>query len=165
MATDKTIENTNNAIDTKTFILSSDPERAMQQMMETIDTLRDIYVEENEKLQSSDANGFLGLQDKKIEAVRHYHDGAQQLLQRKDDLAHIDQAVKDQLTEKQEEFTGIMSENLKAIDRLRNSVGRLNDRIMSTARNEAQKKNINYSKQGTINKNERSISIGVSESV
>ena len=168
MATDNSIH-TENAIaaqeHSKKLVLSGDPNKAMQQMMDTIDTLREIYVEENEALKSSDSKGFLVLQDKKIAAVKNYHDGAQQLLERKGDLQHIDTAVKQQLMEKQEEFSGIMSENLKSIDRLKRSVGRLNDRIMSSARDEAQKKNVNYSKQGQLNKNERAVSIGVNESV
>ncbi|PJB73096.1 MAG: flagellar protein FlgN [Alphaproteobacteria bacterium CG_4_9_14_3_um_filter_47_13] len=146
------------------IILSGDPNKAMQQMMNTIDMLRGVYVEENEALYSADTKRFLGLQEKKLKAARHYQYGAEQLLERKDELQHIDIALKKQLAEKQEEFSGVMSENLKAIDRLRRGVYRLNDRIMTSARESARKNNVNYSAKGELNKNERPVSIGLSES-
>ncbi len=164
MATDKSI-NTPDMEQHAAFSLASDPNKAMQQMMEMIDSLRDIYVEENAALKDSDTKTFLNLQDKKIEAARNYQTGSRQLLERKDELQHIDLALKEQLVVKQEEFSGIMSENLKALDRLRNGVQRLNDRVVKSAREAARTNNANYSASGSLKQNERSVSIGVSESV
>lgn len=161
MATDRSMSNQGR---TRSFLLSGDPNKAMQQMMETIDRLRDVYVEENEALQSADTKKFLRLQDKKIAAARNYQSGAEQMLERKSDLQHIDNALKQQLVHKQEEFSGIIAENLKALDRIRKGVQRLNDRIMNSAREAAQTKNVNYSAKGKLNKNERPVSIGLSES-
>lgn len=168
MATDNSLNTRNlepDAGHVKKLILSGDPDKAMQQMMDTIDSLREIYVEENKALLASDTQTFLRLQKKKISAARRYQTGAEQMRGRKDELQHIDNALKQQLISKQEEFSGIMAENLKAIDRMRRGVARLNDRIMSSARESAQKNNINYSEQGRLNKNERPVSIGLSESV
>ena len=161
MATDRSM---NNPGRTRSFLLSGDPNKAMQQMMETIDRLRDVYVEENEALQGADTKRFLGLQDRKIAAARNYQSGAEQMLERKGDLQHIDNALKQQLAHKQEEFSGIIAENLRALDRIRKGVQRLNDRIMNSAREAAQTKNVNYSAKGKLNKNERPVSIGISES-
>jgi hypothetical protein len=162
MATDNSMQM--GAKSQKTFVLSSDPNKAMQQMMETIDSLRAVYIEENSALQSADTKKFLGLQDKKIAAARNYQYGAEQMVGRKDELQHIDNALKQALMQKQEEFAGIMAENLKGLDRIRKGVQRLNDRIMTSAREAAQTKNVNYSNKGKLNKNERPVSIGVSES-
>lgn len=161
MATDNSIHAEQSA---KAFILSGDPNKAMQQMMETIDSLRSVYKEENEALRNSDTKRFLGLQDSKIAIARNYQDGAQQLLERKGDLKHIDVALKEQLNDMQNEFSGLMSENLKELDRMRRGVNRLNDRIMSSARESARKKNVNYSQAGSLNLNERAVSIGLNES-
>lgn len=163
MATDSVVDQEQQQAE-KRLVLSGDPNKAMQQMMDTIDTLRNIYVEENEALQASDTDTFLKIQDKKINAAKDYQSSAEQLMDRKDELQHIDTALKQQLMGKQEEFTGIMAENLKAIDRLRRGVKRLNDRIMNSAREAAQKDHVNYSAQGQIEKNERPVSIGLSES-
>ena len=51
------------------------------------------------------------------------------------------------------------------VARLRGGVQRLNDRVMRSARDAAQHKNINYSAGGQLNKNERPFSLGLSESV
>lgn len=166
MASDKTFDNGPKVEQKdKAFVLSRDPNRAMQQMMESIDCLRKIYIEENTALAAADTKTFLGLQDKKIAAARHYQSGAAQLLERREDLKHIDIALKQQLQDKQEEFSGIMAENLKSLDRLRGGVQRLNDRVMRSARDAAQHKNVNYSAGGELNKNQRPYSLGLSESV
>lgn len=166
MATDKSLDTEKlDMTQEKPLTLSRDPNKAMQQMMEQIDSLREVYMEENAALEQSDTKTFLKLQDKKIHAARNYQASAQQMLTRKDELQHIDMALKLQLREKQEEFSGIMSENLKALDRLRNGVKRLNDRVMRSARDAAQHQNVNYSAKGQLNKNERSVSLGLSESV
>lgn len=149
----------------KAFTLSGDPNKAMQQMMETIDRLRDVYVEENAALSVSDTKKFLGLQDRKIAAVDKYQSGARQILERGESLRHIDLALRDQLREKHEEFSGIMAENLKSLDRLRGGVQRMNDRIMRSAREAARARNVNYKANGSLGQNERPVSLGLSESV
>ena len=162
MATDNTIQNDQAA---KAFILSGDPNKAMQQMMDTIDSLREVYREENDALHRSDTKYFLGLQDRKIAIARDYQSGAQQLLERKSDLKHIDVALKEQLNDMQKDFSGLMTENMKELDRMRRGVNRLNDKIMSSAREAARKRNVNYSQAGSLNINERAVSIGLSEKV
>jgi hypothetical protein len=146
------------------FILSSDPNKAMQQMMKTIDTMRDVFLEENDALKSSDTSGFLSLQDKKISIARDYQNGTRQLLERKADLKHIDVALKDALRSKQKEFSDIMSENLQALDQMRSGVKRLNDRMVRGACDAVQKSNLNYSANGSLHKNKGPVSIGLSES-
>lgn len=148
----------------KSFVLSGDPNRAMQQMMDTIDRMRGIYLEENAALATADTQKFLGMQEDKIAAVRRYQEGAAQILERRDELKHIDSALRQQLADRQEEFAGIMAENLKSLDRMRRSVQRLNDRIMNSAREAAQTRHVNYSAKGRLNRNERPVSIGLNES-
>ena len=162
MATDKTIQNEQA---TKAFILSGDPNKAMQQMMDTIDSLREVYREENDALHSSDTKRFLGLQDRKIAIARDYQEGAQQMLERKSDLKGIDMRLKEQLVEMQKDFSGLMTDNIKELNRMRRGVNRLNDKIMSSARDTARTKNVNYSQAGSLNINERAGSLGLSEQV
>lgn len=161
MTTEQTIQQTRQ----KMPVLPADPNKAMQQMMETIDDLRSLYLEENAALASADTKGFLRLQDRKINLAKTYQYEKEQLIERKDQLSHIDNALKKQLLDRQEEFAGIMAENLKSLDRMRRGVQRLNDRIMHSAREAAQVRNVNYSAKGRLNRNDRPVSIGVSESV
>ena len=65
----------------------------------------------------------------------------------------------------QKDFSGLMTENMKELDRMRRGVNRLNDKIMSSAREAARKRNVNYSQAGSLNINERAVSIGLSEQV
>lgn len=162
MATDKSMNTSQERA--RAFTLSGDPHKAMQQMMETIDQLRTVYLEENAALEQADTQKFLSLQDRKIAAARRYQAGTEQIVERKSDLQHIDNALKQQLFSKQEEFAGVIAENLRGLDRIRKGVQRLNNRIMTSAREAAQVKNVNYSAKGKLNKNERPVSIGISES-
>lgn len=161
MATDKIITEGNPKA--RAIVLPADPNKAMQQMMDTIDSLREVYVEENAALESADTRKFMSLQDRKIAAARDYQSCTAQMMERRDELQHIDNALKQQLLNMQEEFAGIMAENLKAIDHMRRGVQRLNDRIMTSAREAARTKNVNYSAKGRLHTNERPVSIGLSE--
>ena len=87
------------------------------------------------------------------------------MLERKSDLKGIDMRLKEQLVEMQKDFSGLMTDNIKELNRMRRGVNRLNDKIMSSARDTARKKNVNYSQAGSLNINERAVSIGLSEQV
>ena len=54
------------------FMLSKDPGRAMQEMMDTINDLKTVYLEENEALMESDLRTFLKLQERKVNAAEKY---------------------------------------------------------------------------------------------
>ena len=50
--------------------LSPNPEKAIQEMMSTIDALRGVYIEETDALEKADTNAFLNLQDKKLKTAQ-----------------------------------------------------------------------------------------------
>lgn len=166
-------ETTNNALNknklnaseaAKQMVLSRNPNTAIQEMMETIDALRSVYLEENEALESADTKRFLSLQQRKLGIARTYQDGARQLVERKDEMKTADPDLKKKLEDMQADFSEITSKNLSALERVRGSVQRMNDRIMTSARDAAQKRNVQYRSNGSLEQNERSVSIGVTES-
>ena len=87
------------------LVLSRNPDRAMQEMMQVIDNLRAVYVEENEALLKADTSRFLALQDKKLRAARDYKAGAEQILERKKEFAKISPALRQKLLAKHEGFS------------------------------------------------------------
>jgi hypothetical protein len=148
----------------RNFVLSRDPQKAMQEMMATIDALRAVYVEENEALANADTRTFVGLQDRKIAAANKYQSGIAQILARKDEIRAADPTLRARLVGMHEEFSALTAVNVQAIERLQRGVKRLGDRIMNAAREAAQKEAVNYGKQGQLNKYKGPVSIGVSES-
>lgn len=146
------------------LVLSEKPEKAMQEMMSTIDTLRTVYTEETDALQGADTMKFLEIQDRKIKAARDYKDGAEQLLKRKEEFKDIDPALRNKLVKMHEDFSGLATNNIQALDSMRKAVQRLGDRIMRAARDAASQDGASYSAGGDIKSNDRAVSIGVNES-
>src|SRR5690606_26183960 len=146
------------------LVLSRNPDKAMQEMMEVIDNLRAVYVEENEALLKADTSKFLTLQDEKLRAARDYKAGAEQLIERKAEFKNASPALRKKLADKHEEFTELTPTNLDALNLMRKSVQRLGDRIMHIARETVQTDAPNYSATGNLGGNERRVSIGLNES-
>lgn len=145
------------------YVLSSDPNKAMQEMMTTIDGLRSSLVEETKALKEADTQAFMDLQDKKLDIARDYLEGMTQLLARKDELKAADPSLRDRLEQMRLEFSEIAHENHAALERMKNGMKRLGDRIMETAREAAKKEEqIIYSAKGQMQSGNRG-SIGVNE--
>lgn len=162
MTTERTIDT--NKLAAQEFVLSENPAKAMQEMMDTINDLRDVYTEETNALQAVDTMKFLQLQDRKIAAARDYQAGVDQIMKRREQFKNTPQAVRDELKRKQEEFSALTCANLDALERMQKTVRRLGDRIMKAARETAEKSSPNYGAKGSINKNKRPVSIGINES-
>lgn len=163
MATDKIISHDGH--DAARFMLSANPKQAIQDMMDTIDALRALYVEENDALDQADTKTFLSLQDRKIILARHYQDGAQQIVARRAELEdHITVDFRNSLHKKQEEFSEITSHNLIALERMRKSTQRLGNRIIQAARDAVRMEAPAYSARGQLESGERPVSIGLNES-
>ena len=157
-------KNAHQNISAQNFTLSRDPNTAMQEMMSTIDALRTIYTEENDALSTADTERFMGLQDRKIAAARDYQLGAKQMIERRDEIMKADPALKQKLQVMQKEFSEISSQNLGALDRVCKGVQRLNDRIMNHVREKARQDSVNYRANGSMEQNERRLSLGLNES-
>jgi hypothetical protein len=149
--------------DIEKFALSTDPKKAMQEMMATIDALRGIYMEENAALEKSDTRTFMGLQERKIETARQYQSRIAQILERRDEIRAADPTLRQRLVAMQDEFSAIATENVRGLERVQRGVKRLGDRVMGAAREAAQKDVVNYGKKGVLNKYKGPVSIGVSE--
>jgi flagellar biosynthesis/type III secretory pathway chaperone len=146
------------------LVLSRNPDHAMQEMMETINSLRAVYAEENAALLAADTRLFLALQERKIQTVRNYQAATQQIISRRDEFKSVKPEVRHQLRGMQEDFSKLSAVNLHALDRMRKSVQRLGARIMNAARESVQKTSVNYGASGSMNKIERAVSIGLNES-
>lgn len=147
------------------YMLPSNSNQAMQEMMSTIDRLRLSLIEETKVLKEADTQSFLALQDKKLDVARDYLEGMSQMLARKDELKSADPALKDRLEKMRVEFSDIAHENHAALERMKNGMKRLGERIMETAREAARKEDqLIYGSRGQMQPGLKA-TIGINESV
>lgn len=131
--------------------LPNDPNRAMQEMMVVIDRLRGSLEEETAALKKADTKTFLSLQDQKLDVAYDYLDGMNQLIARKDELKNASPALKNKLEEMRISFSETAQENHAALERMKNGMKRLGERIMETARESSRKqKQIIYGGNGQM---------------
>lgn len=150
--------------DAPRYVLSADPNKAMQEMMLTIDRLRASLIEETTALKDADTKTFLSLQDKKLDVARDYLDGMTQMLARKDELKAADPTLRDRLEKMRIEFSDTAHENHAALERMRNGMKRLGERIMETAREAAKKEDqLIYGANGHMQSGLKA-TIGINES-
>jgi hypothetical protein len=148
----------------KKYILSKNPNKAMEEMMVTIDRLRSSLIEETAALKEADTTTFMHLQDKKLDVARDYLEGMGQMLARKDEIKQADPTLIDRLEKMRGEFADIAHENHAALERMKNGMKRLGDRIMETARETARKeKEIIYGSSGQMQSGLKA-TIGINES-
>lgn len=146
------------------YLLSSNPERALNEIIRTIGELHEVYQEENQALGNADTKTFLSLQNRKIEMAQMYDSRMQQLIARRKEFKTSSPALKQKLKQMHEDFSGIAQENLKGIDAMKRSIERLNTRIMNVAKEAAEVQNTFYSAEGALHKRRRSVSMGLNES-
>ncbi len=166
MKHNNTVNTKNNGQDParKNYRLSSNSNQAMQEMMSTIDRLRFSLIEETKVLKEADTKAFLSLQDEKLDVARDYLEGMSQMLSRKDELKAADPALKDRLEKMRVEFSEIAHENHAALQRMKNGMKRLGERIMETARETAKKEDqLIYGASGQMRRGLKA-TIGINES-
>lgn len=160
-ATKKTAKNE----DALEGLLPQDPNKALQQMMKTIEAFKHILMRETSALKAADTGGFLALQDEKLDVARAYQSGMSQLLSRKDEIRLAAPALKERLVEMQQDFQTQAQANRESIERMRKGMERLGHRIMGAARKSAQKETeIVYGASGQMQHSGKT-SMGVNESV
>lgn len=146
--------------------LSADPNRAMQEMMDTIDTLRGVYIRETDALNNTDTKAFLELQEKKLDIARKYQMGIEDLLARKDQMKTVNPLLKNRLATMQKEFAELADRNMEALKRMQRCTERLGAVIMNAAKESASKQRaVAYGQCGTMkDRNEKkTVSMGISE--
>lgn len=146
------------------FMLSASPEKAMQEMVNLVSSLLDVFSQENSALAKTSTREFLSVQEKKLEISRKYRDAVEQIIERKGEFKDVNPELKRKLAEMHETFCAISAENLNGINRLKKAVSRLGDRIMDAARTAARKESVNYSAKGNLKNNDRRLSVSINES-
>ena len=136
----------------------------MQDMMETIDTLRDVFTEENEALAGADTKLFMALQNRKITAAKNYKAFSEQFLARKDEIKQASPEMHKKFEEMYSSFSEIALENISQLERMRGGMNRLHDHVMTAARDNADKDGVNYSAGGHLKSHTTSLSMGLNES-
>lgn len=153
---------------TALYELPKDVNEALKVTMAAIDKLQSIFVEENKALEAHNPKDFVALQDVKFEAAKEYHAIISAIMARKDEIKTADEALKNQMKQKQIEFAEISGKNLISIERMQNATERLGNSIRSAVVRELQQKQTySYGENGAISggRNGRAISTGLSETV
>lgn len=146
-------------------ILARNPDKAMQQMMDTIDVLRDQMVAETNALKDTNTKEFMRLQDDKITVSRRYAKAMEEMMERKEEMRKATPALIEKLKAMRAEFATITEENIVEIEKMSKGMKSLETRIMEAARKEAQKGNqFAYGASGKLNDGLTS-TIGINEAV
>jgi hypothetical protein len=106
-----------------------------------VTALRDVMIKENEALERSSTRAFMDLQEEKVDAARRYELLVTTLMDRAAELKTADEKMKDQLQRLQGSFGDVAAKNKENIERMRNATQLLGDRIMKSARDEAERMN------------------------
>jgi hypothetical protein len=136
--------------------LSRDPSKAMQEMMDIINSLKGIYISETNALNNADTKGFLALQPDKIDAAQKYQLGIEHLMARKDEMKSANPNLKKRLADMQEEFSDLATKNMEALQRMERTTHKLVDTIVFAAKEAAQKQRIfSYGETGAVRGGEK----------
>jgi len=149
--------------ETKGYKVPDDINVALLHTIIAVTALRDIMLKENEALGCANTSAFLALQEEKMETALRYETLVNALMNRKDDIKSAEDNLKKQLERLQESFGSVAAENRTLIDRMRNATQRLADRIMKSARAEAEKQTqFAYGASGKMQKGTKA-TIGLNE--
>lgn len=146
-------------------ILSRNPEKAIQEMMDTIDDLRGVYIAETAALQNADTKGFLDIQERKLLSAQKYQKSIEEIMARKQEMRGIDISLKQRLERMQQEFSEITRENMDALSRMQRTMERLGNTVRTAAKEAVNRdRSYSYGEQGTLKSNEHKVvSTGLSE--
>lgn len=142
------------------------PNKALEEMIATVDSLRSVYRLETEALAASDTKKFLALQDDKLLAARKYQHGVEAMASRRDEMKAASPRLRERLQGMHADFSALAAKNLEALERMRRSTERLGDTIMQAARDAAKRKRtISYAGNGALSSHSerKAVSMGVSE--
>lgn len=148
-----------------TLVLPKDPNAAMQEMMNTIDVLRNVYRRETAALEAADTRAFLEMQTEKLKAARAYQDGVGQILDRKDEMKKSNPLLRRRLEDMQKDFAELTAKNMDALKRISRVSERLGNSIRVAAKDAAvRNRTYSYGETGSLKSSEKkSVSMGVSE--
>jgi len=134
--------------------------------LQAIDILRELYVRENDALSRAHARDFMSLQAEKEVPLNYYKDRIETLMMHRDEARKVDPTLKQKLQSKQAEFAALCEENLKGLKKMQRGTERLSNKIRFCAQESArQKGRYSYGETGRVNHTalDQPLSIGVSE--
>ncbi len=142
-----------------------DPNHAIQEIMDVIDSLKGVYARETEALNGADARRFLDLQDEKLATAKKYQEKIEEAMSRKDEMKVANPLIKKRLAEMEKEFYDLSEKNIEALQRMQRSTERLGETIMGAAKNSVkQMRAVSYGETGAFHADEKkTVSMGVSE--
>lgn len=146
--------------------LSANIGSAINDTMEAIKDLGNVYAEETAALKKTDTNKFMALQSRKVEAAHNYQDVMTQMISRKNELAKIDPATKERLRKLHSNFVDLSNKNLDALERMKRCTDRLGNTIRNAVVKSArQQQTFSYGESGQISSASRrkAISAGLYE--
>lgn len=149
----------------KLRVLSRDPDKAMQEMMETIDDLKNLYAKENEALRSGDVHKFMKMQEDKLLMAYQYQSDVKNLMERSDDIKEKgSKFLIESLRKKHDEFEKMGNKNKENLERMDRIMGRIGERLINAAKRAALSESVSYTSSGSINgKAKEVVSTGVIE--
>ena len=106
-----------------------DPGQIINEAMQAIDVLRDLYTQENDALSRSSVNEFMDLQALKEEPLNIYKDRIEALMMNKEEAKKVDPTLKKKLQTKQADFAALCEHNLKGLKRMQRGTERLSNKI------------------------------------
>jgi hypothetical protein len=147
--------------------LPDDPDEAIKAMLSAIDHLCVIYAKETYALDEADNETFFQLQNNKLEAANHYQSLVSQFIDRSQEIKQG--ASRDNLQalrDKRSEMNEASEANMHALERANQSMQRLSERIINTARREISRQKARYSASGTMeNRDNEPISVSITQKV
>ena len=145
--------------------LSKDPDKAVRQLMETLDHLRLMYEKETNALKNGDVQSFMTLQDEKLRTAYQYQADIRDIMDRQETIkSQASQDLLKSIKEKYEDFTKVSEENVDALKRMDKIMGRLSNRLIESAKRAALSDSVSYGATGAIQgKQKQLVSTGVSE--
>ncbi len=161
-----TIKNTGNknSVESPSAPLKN-PNAAMQDMMTTIDALRNVYSRETEALEAADTRKFLEVQAEKLKVAVEYQAGVEHLIERKNEMKSANPLLRKRLEDMQKDFADLTVRNMDALKRMQRVTERLGNTIRHAAKESAiRERAFSYGETGALKSSEKkTVSMGVSE--
>lgn len=120
------------------YAVPADINVALLHTIISVTALRDVMIRESEALEHSNTRAFMDMQDEKVEVARRYELLVSTLMDRAAEIKSADAKLRAQLERLQESFGSTAKVNRERIERMRNATKALSERIMKSAREEAQ---------------------------
>ena len=136
-------------------------------LLKALDTFSAVLEKETVALKSFDIDTVDALQEEKRQIAKMYQTMVQDLMSHKEALGNLDLRSRENLVRQRTNFTLLLTENMRALEMMKDSAQRLAGKIMDVARQTVQEENqTNYSPKGKMQSFKSStLSINVDQSL